>query len=289
MADVRKVTYEQKAEVLSQALPYIQKYNDKIVVIKYGGNAMIHDKLKKAVMSDIVLLSLIGIKVVLVHGGGPEITDTMEKMGKTPKFVEGLRKTDKETMDIVQMVLAGKTNKGLVLMLQQSGGKAIGMCGIDGMMIEAKPIDSPNGLGYVGDIVRIEPKPILDAFKNGVIPVIATIGCDKEGNTYNINADTAAASIASALQAENIIIMTDTKGILENPDDEESLIPEINLSEIPLLIKRGVITKGMIPKANCCVEACRRGVKKSFIIDGRIEHSILIEMLTEQGIGTMIR
>lgn len=278
-----------KAQVLCQALPYIQKYNDKVVVIKYGGNAMINETLKKAVMSDIVLLSLIGVKVVLVHGGGPEITDTLSKMGKESEFIDGLRKTDKETMDVVQMVLAGKTNKDLVLMLQQNGGQAVGLCGIDGKMIVAKKLEGEKDLGYVGDIVRINPKPILDAFSNHTIPVIATIGCDEDGNTYNINADTAAAAIASELQAENIIIMTDTKGILENPEDEDSLLSEIPLCDVPVLIMNGIITQGMIPKANCCVEACRRGVKKSFIIDGRIEHSILIEMLTDQGIGTMIK
>lgn len=289
MAGLCGTSYEQKVEVLSQALPYIQKYNDKVVVIKYGGNAMVNGELKKSVMSDVVLLSLIGIKVVLVHGGGPEISETMEKMGKTPEFINGLRKTDKETMDIVQMVLAGKTNKELVLLLQQSGGSAVGLCGIDGQMILAKKLQGEADLGFVGEIVAINTKLITDAFCNGNIPVIATIGCDKEGNTYNINADTAAAAIASSLQAENMIIMTDVTGILENPADDSSLIPEIPLSEIPALIKRGVISKGMIPKANCCVEACRRGVKKAFVIDGRIEHSILIEMLTDKGIGTMIK
>lgn len=284
-----KLNTQIQAQVLSQALPYIQKYYNKVVVIKYGGNAMVNETLKKAVMSDIVLLSLIGIKVVLVHGGGPEITETLDKMGKESVFIDGLRKTDPETMDVVQMVLAGKTNKNLVLMLQQNGGDAIGLCGIDGKMIVAKKLENGQDLGNVGDITHINPKAILDAFANNTIPVIATIGCDDDGNVYNINADTAAAAIASELQAENIIIMTDTKGILENPEDEDTLISEISLSDVPVLIMKGIITKGMIPKANCCVEACRRGVKKSFIIDGRIEHSILIEMLTDQGIGTMIK
>jgi len=276
-----------KAGVLVQALPYIQKYFGKVVVVKYGGNAMIDAELKQAVMDDIVLLSLIGIKVVLVHGGGPEITDTMKRMNLESRFINGLRYTDEETVKVVQMVLAGKTNKDLVALLGQSGGKAIGICGIDGQMISAKKLEGEDDLGFVGEITSINAAPILNQLEMGYIPVIATIGCDGEGNTYNINADTAAARIASELGAENLILMTDIRGLLRDKDDESTLIPSVNISDVPSLIRQGIISGGMIPKIQSCVESVRRGVQKSIIIDGRIPHSILIEMLTNEGIGTM--
>ncbi len=283
--DTIKLSTEQRAEVLTQALPYIQKYYNKVIVVKYGGNAMLNDELKEAVMGDIVLLSLIGIKVVLVHGGGPEITDMLSRVGKKTEFVGGLRVTDKETVDIVQMVLAGKVNKNLVNHLQNKGGKAIGLCGMDGHLIEAAPISEK--LGYVGEVTSVHVEPILDLLEKGYIPVISTIGCDKVGNTYNINADTAAARIAGELKAECLLSMTDIVGLLENKDDPSTLIPKVYVSDAPKLIRDGVISGGMIPKINCCIEAIRRGVKKVFIIDGRVPHAILIEMLTDEGIGTM--
>ena len=256
-----------------------------MIVIKYGGNAMISEELKDAVMGDIVLLSLIGIKVVLVHGGGPEITEMLGKIGKKSEFVDGLRVTDKETAEIVRMVLSGKINKGLVGLLGSKGGKAIGLSGFDGMMIKAKPMDER--LGYVGDITEMNVQPILDVLEKGYIPVVSTIGCDDEGNVYNINADTAAASIAGRLGAESLISMTDTSGILRDKNDPSTLISKIYVSEAPQLVKDGIINGGMIPKVECCIEAIRRGVRKVFIIDGRIPHSILIETLTDEGIGTM--
>ncbi len=280
-----KPTTEQRAEILTQALPYIQKYYNKIIVVKYGGNAMLNDELKEAVMGDIVLLSLIGIKVVLVHGGGPEITDMLAKVGKKTEFVGGLRVTDKETMDIVQMVLAGKVNKNLVNHLQNQGGKAVGLCGTDGHLIKAKPIDER--LGYVGEVTKVNVSPILDLLEKGYIPVISTVGCDGDGNTYNVNADTAAARIAGELKAECLLSMTDIVGLLRNKDDPTTLIPKVYVSDAPKLIRDGIISGGMIPKINCCIEAIRRGVKKVFIIDGRVPHAILIEMLTDEGIGTM--
>ena len=276
-----------RAQVLVDALPYIQKYNNKIVVVKYGGNAMINAELKNDVMRDIVLLSLIGIKVVLVHGGGPEITDTLKKMGIESKFVDGLRYTDEATMDVVQMVLAGKVNKDLVALLEQCGGKAMGLCGMDGRMIQAQKKKGDVDLGLVGEVTGVNPDPILDALSKGYIPVISTIGMGKDGQAYNINADTAAPKIAATLNAENLILMTDVKGLLKNKDDEATLIPVVKVSEVPVLIKQDIIVGGMIPKVECCVEAVRRGVKRSFIIDGRIPHSILIEMLSNEGIGTM--
>lgn len=276
-----------KADVLIQALPYIQKYFGKVVVVKYGGNAMIDESLKQAVMDDIVLLSLIGIKVVLVHGGGPEITETMNKMGLESKFIGGLRYTDSEAVKVVQMVLAGKTNKDLVYRLGLSGGKAIGICGLDGGMLQAEKLEGENDLGYVGDITDVDTKIIADQLDRGYIPVIATVGCDDKGNVYNINADTASARIASSLGAENLILMTDIRGLLEDKNDESTLIPAVNISEVPSLVRQGIISGGMIPKIDSCVEAVRRGVKKAFIIDGRIPHSILIEMMTNEGIGTM--
>ena len=276
-----------KANVLIQALPYIQKYYDKVVVIKYGGNAMIDEELKQAVMDDIVLLSLIGIKVVLVHGGGPEITDTMKRMGLESRFINGLRYTDEETVKVVQMVLAGKTNKDLVGLLGRSGGKAVGMCGIDGQMIMADKLEGEDDLGYVGKIRGINAGIIRDQLKNGYIPVIATVGCDEKGNIYNINADTAAARIAAELGAVVIISMTDIRGLLRDRNDESTLIAQVSISDVPSLIREGIISGGMIPKIESCVSAIRRGVQRAFIIDGRIPHSILIEMMTDEGIGTM--
>ncbi len=279
------LTMLERAQILTEALPYIQKYNNKILVVKYGGNAMINDELKEAVMGDIVLLSLIGIKVVLVHGGGPEISQMLTKIGKKSEFVDGLRVTDEETVDVVQMVLSGKLNKGLVNLMHMKGGKAIGLCGADGHMIEAKVKDKR--LGFVGEITNINTQPILDVLDAGYIPVISTVGCDNEGNIYNINADTAAAKIAGALQAEGFISMTDIPGLLMDKDDESTLIRKVNVSEAPQLVSQGVISGGMIPKVECCIEAIRQGVKRVFIIDGRVPHSILIEVLTDEGIGTM--
>ncbi|MBO5480107.1 MAG: acetylglutamate kinase [Clostridia bacterium] len=280
-----ELTKAQRAEILIQALPYIQKYNNKIIVVKYGGNAMINDDLKEAVMGDIVLLSLIGIKVVLVHGGGPEINEMLDKMGKKSEFVGGLRVTDKETVDVVQMVLAGKVNKNLVNLLQNRGGKAIGLCGMDGHMIKAKIANER--LGYVGEITDINVAPVLDVLEKGYIPVVSTVGCDDNGNVYNINADTVAARLAGELKAESLISMTDIVGLLRDKDDPTTLIPKVAVSEAPKLMRDGVISGGMIPKVNCCIEAIRRGVHKVFIIDGRIPHSILIEVLTDEGVGTM--
>ncbi|MBQ4160085.1 MAG: acetylglutamate kinase [Clostridia bacterium] len=279
------ISMNDRAQILTEALPYIQKYNNKILVVKYGGNAMINDELKEAVMGDIVLLSLIGIKVVLVHGGGPEISQMLTKIGKESKFVDGLRVTDEETVDIVQMVLSGKLNKGLVNLMHMKGGKAIGLCGADGHMIEATMKDER--LGFVGEITNINTQPILDVLDAGYIPVISTVGCDDEGNIYNINADTAAAKIAGALQAEGFISMTDIPGLLMDKEDESTLIRKVNVSEAPQLVSQGIISGGMIPKVECCIEAIRQGVKRVFIIDGRVPHSILIEVLTDEGIGTM--
>ena len=279
------ISNSQRATVLVEALPYIQKYWNKIVVIKYGGNAMINEELKDAVMGDIALLSLIGVKVVLVHGGGPEITDMLGKIGKKSEFVNGLRVTDKETADIVQMVLAGKVNKSLVNHLENKGCKAIGLCGADGHLISAKVKDEQ--LGFVGEITDINPEPILDLINNGYVPVISTTAFDTEGNVYNINADTAAAGIAGVLGAESLISMTDIAGILRDKDDPSTLIPKIYVSDVPELINDNVISGGMIPKVDCCREAIRKGVRKVFIIDGRVPHSLLIEILTDEGLGTM--
>ena len=281
------MTNQDKAQVLIKALPYIQKYSGKIVVIKYGGNAMTNEHLKNSVMNDLILLTLVGIKVVLVHGGGPEISEMMNRLGMESKFIGGLRYTDAETAKVVQMVLAGKTNKDLVALIQRSGGRAIGLCGIDGGTIMAKKHEGEHDLGFVGDVTDVDPALILDALKNGYIPVISTVGCDSDGNVYNINADTAAAEIAAKLGAENIILMTDIRGLLRDKNDESTLIPVVNVSEVPYLIRQGIISGGMIPKIECCVEAVRRGVNRAFIIDGRIDHSILIEMLSDEGIGTM--
>ncbi|MBQ6505162.1 MAG: acetylglutamate kinase [Flexilinea sp.] len=281
------LTNAQRAEVLVQAMPNIRRYYRKIVVIKYGGNAMINEDLKQQVMQDIVLLSLIGARVVLVHGGGPEISDLMKRLGKEAQFIDGLRVTDKETVDIAQMVLAGKINKSLVNMVEHYGGNAIGLSGIDGHMIQAEIKDER--LGYVGNITCINAEPILDMLDAGYIPVIATLGCDDEGNTYNINGDTAAAYIAGALQAERLLMMTDVPGVLRDKDDLSTLISEMSVEEAKQLRERGIIAGGMIPKVECCVEAIRSGVKKVVIMDGRIPHSILMELLTDEGAGTMVR
>ncbi|MGN0576115.1 MAG: acetylglutamate kinase [Ruminococcus sp.] len=277
-----------RAQVLIDALPYIQKYNNKIVVVKYGGNAMTNKELKDAVMTDIVLLSLVGVKVVLVHGGGPEISDMLKKLNMESRFVNGLRYTDEATVDVVKMVLAGKVNKELVQLLAQHHGNAVGLCGIDGQMLMAERMESPDGeaLGYVGNVVKVNTKPITDALTNGNIPVIATVATDEQGNTYNVNADTAAARIAAELGAENLILMTDITGLLRDKDNPKTLIPFVNVSEVPFMKRQGIISGGMIPKIDCCVEAVRRGVKKTVIIDGRVPHSILIEILSNEGIGT---
>lgn len=276
-----------RATVLNEALPYIQRFNNKTVVVKYGGNAMISDELRAAVISDIVLLSLVGIKVVVVHGGGPEINDMLNKVGKESKFVNGLRYTDQETMDIVQMVLCGKLNKELVSRIIDLGGKALGLCGIDGGMIKAVQLSEEYGL--VGEITDINTEPITAALENGYIPVISTVAqaADHSGS-YNINADTAAAKIATALEAEKIILLTDIRGLLRDVNDENSLINSVRASEVPALVKEGIIKGGMIPKLECCVEAVRSGVKSAHIIDGRIKHSIIIELLSDSGVGTMI-
>jgi acetylglutamate kinase len=280
------IDIKDRAEVLIQALPYIQNYYGKTVVVKYGGSAMEDESLKKAVMGDVVLLTLVGVKIVLVHGGGPEISATLKKLGKESVFVGGLRVTDKETVEVAQMVLAGKVNKGLVNLIQNVGGRAVGISGMDGHLIEAQMLDEK--LGYVGEIVAIHPEPIKDLLEKGYIPVVSTIGCDKAGNIYNINADTAAAYIAGALSAESLINMTDTKGVLQDATDPQSLIPRLSLGEIPKLQESGVITGGMIPKLECCAHAVEKGANRAFIIDGRVPHAILIEMLTDEGIGTMV-
>ncbi len=278
---------QERAKVLAEALPYIQKYFNKTVVIKYGGNAMISEELRKAVMSDIILLSLVGINVVVVHGGGPEINDMLKKIGKQSQFVDGLRYTDEETMDIVQMVLCGKVNKNLVANLNRMGGKALGLCGMDGGLFQARIKDPRYGL--VGEIIKVEPGSVTDALERGYIPVISTVAQGVDGDTsYNINADTAAAKLAIALKAEKLILLTDIRGLLRDPKDESTLIPEVKMSQVPLLIKDGIISGGMIPKIDCCVEAVRSGVARSHILDGRIPHSILIEMLSDEGIGTML-
>ena len=276
----------ERAEVLTAALPYIKKYNGKIVVIKYGGNAMVNEQLKQQVMEDITLLWLIGVKVVLVHGGGPEISQTMEKLGKKAVFVDGLRVTDKETVDIVQMVLAGKINKTLVNLIQMKGGHAVGLSGIDGGIIEAKMKNE--ALGYVGQLTKIRTQPITDLLEKGYIPVVSTVASDRQGNTYNINGDTAAAYIAGALGAERLIMMTDIAGILQDKDDPSTLIPHVTVEEAKALYESGVISGGMIPKVDCCIEALEHGVNHVVIMDGRVPHSILMELLTDEGAGTMV-
>ena len=276
-----------RAEILVRALPYIQEYTGKIVVVKYGGNAMTDGILKDCVMRDIVLLRLVGVKVVLVHGGGPEISDMLKRVGKESRFVNGLRVTDQETVEIAQMVLAGKVNKDLVNLIQCLGGNAIGLCGIDGHLIKATLKDKE--LGFVGEITEVNPQPILDLLNAGYIPVISTVGGDEDGIVYNINADTAAAKIAAALKAESLISLTNTPGILRDPKDESSLIRRITLKSAEELKADGTITGGMIPKVECCTDAIKDGVKKVFVIDGRVPHSILMETLTDEGLGTMFR
>ena len=284
------ISYIDRAQVLVEALPYIQKYYHKTVVVKYGGNAMISDDLRRAVISDIILLKLVGINVVVVHGGGPEISEMLKKTGKESRFVNGLRYTDEETMDIVQMVLCGKVNKNLVATLNRCGGSAVGLCGLDGAMLQdRRKLEDGVDYGLVGDIVAVNPKPILDTIADGFIPVISTVaqGVDAE-TSYNVNADTAAAKIATALGAEKLILLTDVRGLLRDRNDENTLISQVRVSEVPVLVKDGVIAGGMIPKVDCCVEAVRSGVSRTHILDGRIPHSILIEVLSHAGIGTMI-
>lgn len=275
-----------KAEILVQALPYIQEYNNKIVVIKYGGNAMVSDELRDSMMTDIVLLSLVGIKVVPVHGGGPEITKVLEKMGKESKFVNGLRYTDEETAEVVQMVLAGKINKDLVQLLVSRGGRALGISGLDAGLIKATKKTDGGDLGLVGNIESMDVKVITDMLEKGYIPVVSAIGAG-DGVVYNINADAAAARIAAELRAQKLLLLTDVKGLLRDKADENSLIPEVKVSEVQALKNKGIISGGMIPKIDCCVEAVRRGVKRTTIIDGRVPHAILIEMLSDEGVGTM--
>jgi acetylglutamate kinase len=275
-----------RAEVLVQALPYIQKFNSKTVVVKYGGNAMINDELKDAVMTDIVLLSLVGINVVLVHGGGPEINEMLQKIGKESRFVDGLRYTDEETAEVVQMVLAGKVNKALTKLIEHHGGRAVGLSGLDGGMITAEKY-SEKDIGLVGEIVGVDTRIINDVIEKGYIPVIATVSGGNNGEVYNINADTAASRIAAELHAEKLILMTDIRGLLRDKNDESTLIPVVNVSEVPYLKNQGIISGGMIPKIDCCVDAVRRGVPAATIIDGRVPHSILIEMLSDDGSGTM--
>ncbi len=280
------VSNAERAEILTQALPYIKQYVGKVVVIKYGGNAMIDETLKQQVMEDIALLWLIGVKVVLIHGGGPEISDMMKKLGKQPEFVNGLRVTDKETVDIVQMVLAGKVNKSLVTLLQMKGGHAVGLSGMDGGIIEAKIRDER--LGFVGEITKVRTQPITDLLEKNYIPVISTVASDRNGNVYNINGDTAAAYIAGAMGAERLIMMTDVAGILRDKDDPSTLIPKVTLSEAKALYDNGIVSGGMIPKVDCCIDAINAGVKNVTIMDGRIPHAILMELLTDEGAGTMV-
>lgn len=281
-----QITNAQRAQILTQALPYIQRYYNKVIVVKYGGNAMINESLKEQVMEDIILLHLVGVKVVLVHGGGPEITDTLKKIGKESVFVDGLRVTDKETVDVVQMVLAGKINKSLVNMLELKGGKAVGVSGLDGHMIQAESKDER--LGYVGKITGVNVTVINDLLASGYIPVVSTIGCDNCGNVYNINADTAAAFIAAEMNAERLITMTDIEGILRDKDDHTSIISCIDLKGAQELFDTGIISGGMIPKVQCCIDAIHRGVNTVTILDGRVPHALLIETLTDEGAGTMI-
>lgn len=279
--------YLERAKVLAEALPYIKKYNGKTIVVKYGGNAMISQELRHAVISDIVLLHLVGIRVVVVHGGGPEISSMLKRIGKESRFVDGLRYTDRETMDIVQQVLCGKVNKDLVVTLNRTGGRALGLCGMDGGMLKARELDPKYGL--VGEITQVNPSPVVDALENGYIPVVSTVAQGEDADTpYNINADTAAAKLAVALNAEKLILLTDVRGLLMDPSDESTLIHQVHMSQVPGLIKDGIITGGMIPKLDCAVEAVRSGVKSTVMLDGRIPHSILIELLSDEGIGTML-
>ena len=277
----------QRAQVLAEALPYIQKYSGKTVVVKYGGNAMISEELRRAVISDIILLRLVGVRVAVVHGGGPEITDMLKRLGKQSRFVDGLRYTDRETMDVVQQVLCGKVNKDLVATLNRMGGRAMGLCGMDAGLFQARALDEKYGL--VGEITDVDPRPVEDCLEGGYIPVVSTVAQGVDADTaYNINADTAAAKLAVALKAEKILLLTDVRGLLRDPKDESTLLPVVRLSQVPGLIQEGVIQGGMIPKVDCCVESVRSGVKSAVILDGRIQHSILIELLSDAGIGTML-
>ena len=276
-----------RATVLAEALPYIQKYTGKTIVVKYGGNAMGSDELRQAVISDIILLHLVGIRVVVVHGGGPEISEMLQKVGKESRFVDGLRYTDEETMDIVQQVLCGRVNKNLVATLNRLGGRAMGLCGLDGGMLQARKLGDQYGL--VGEITHVDPRPVVDCLEREYIPVVSTVAQGEDAETsYNINADTAAAKLATALKAEKLILLTDVRGLLRTPGDDSTLIPELQLSSVPALVREGVISGGMIPKVDCCVEAVRSGVKSATILDGRVAHSILIELLSDEGIGTML-
>ena len=281
-------SHAQQAQTLVEALPYIQKFTGKTIVVKYGGNAMISDELRKAVMSDIILLSLVGIRVVVVHGGGPEISDMLKKIGHESKFVDGLRYTDRVTMDVVQSILCGKVNKNLVAQLNRLGGQAIGLCGMDGQMFQAEQLDEKYGL--VGKITGVNPEPVENALLTGYIPVVSTVAQGMDADTaYNINADTAAAKLAEALHAEKLILLTDVRGLLRDPKDEETLIHVVRTYEVPELVSAGVISGGMIPKMECCVDAIAGGVERVHILDGRIPHSILIELLSDEGIGTMLK
>jgi len=276
-----------RAQVLAEALPYIQKYSGKTIVVKYGGNAMISEELRKAVISDIVLLHLVGIHVVVVHGGGPEISEMLKKVGKESVFADGLRVTDEETMDIVQQVLCGRVNKDLVATINRQGGRALGLCGLDGNLFQARKLDDKYGL--VGEIHRVDPRVVTDALEKGYIPVVSTVAQGEDAEvSYNINADTAAAKLATALGAERLLLLTDVRGLLRDPKDENTLIPELQLSTVPALVREGIISGGMIPKIDCCVESVRSGVKSAIILDGRVPHSILMELLTDAGIGTML-
>ena len=278
--------YMERSTAIVEALPYIQKYYGKTVVIKYGGNAMISEELRRAVISDIILLNLVGVRVVVVHGGGPEIGAMLEKIGKQSRFVDGLRYTDEETMDIVQQVLCGKVNKNMVSIINNLGGRAIGLCGLDGALFQAKKLDEKYGL--VGKIVKVSPQVVEDVLATGYIPVISTVGCGENGETYNINGDTAAACVAGALGAERLILMTDIAGILRDPKDPSTLIPELTRKQAQTLRAEGVISGGMIPKVECCIRAIDEGVSKVIIMDGRVPHSILMELLTDEGAGTML-
>lgn len=280
------ISNAERAQVLTEALPYIKRYTGKVVVVKYGGNAMVNEELKRQVMEDIVLLWLIGVKVVLVHGGGPEISELMNRLGKKAEFVDGLRVTDRETVDIVQMVLAGKVNKSLVTLLETMGGKAMGISGMDGRLIEATMKDEK--LGFVGEITNVNIAPVADLLEKGYIPVVSTVGCDAEGNIYNINGDTAAAYLAGAIGAERLIMMTDITGILRDRNDPSSLIPSVTVAHAAKLKDEGIISGGMIPKVDCCIEAISKGVQNVVIMDGRVPHSILMELLTDEGAGTMV-
>ncbi|MBR6783860.1 MAG: acetylglutamate kinase [Clostridia bacterium] len=284
--EANMISNAERAQVLTEALPYIKRYTGKVVVVKYGGNAMVNEELKRQVMEDIVLLWLIGVKVVLVHGGGPEISELMNRLGKKAEFVDGLRVTDRETVDIVQMVLAGKVNKSLVTLLETMGGKAMGISGMDGRLIEATMKDER--LGFVGEITNVNIAPVADLLEKGYIPVVSTVGCDAEGNIYNINGDTAAAYLAGAIGAERLIMMTDITGILRDRNDPSSLIPSVTVAYAAKLKEEGIVSGGMIPKVDCCIEAISKGVQNVVIMDGRVPHSILMELLTDEGAGTMV-